>query len=148
MTNELLQERMRGIRHRFLSFRNGIVSDVYRQAGSPYEIIMGLQIPQLGEIARDELAKGDTFELAHALWADRKMREPRLLACWLFNPDMNADEAVELAADCMTQEEADVLCWRLLRRLPCLDTVKAELSRRAEDSAEEGCRRCLTSLSR
>ena len=45
-------ENIKEIKHSFLAFRNGIVSDTLRKAGMPYGIIFGLQLPQLAEIAR------------------------------------------------------------------------------------------------
>ena len=77
--------------------RNGMLSDTSCKAGMPYAVIFGLNIPQLGEIARR--AQEDTAErdaLARELWADTKVRESRLLACWLFNPQtLGTDEAKE-----------------------------------------------------
>ena len=69
------------IKKEFFAMRNGMLGDTLRKAGMPYAVIFGLNIPQLGEIARR--AQEDTAErdaLARELWADTKVRESRLLA--------------------------------------------------------------------
>lgn len=115
------------IKHLFLAYRNGIIADTLRQAGYPQPIIFGLQLPQLGEIARQVLADPATERetLARELWADHKVRESRLLACWLFDPvTLTSEEAEALAADVRTLEEADILVFRLLRHYPVADTLR------------------------
>lgn len=107
---------IRDIHHKFFSFRNGIVAKTFHDAGDPHVRIFGLQLPQLGAIARET---GFDASLAKALWSERDCRESRLLACYLFNPDLlSREEAVEMANDVQSREEADILAWRLLRRLP------------------------------
>ena len=76
-----LQENIKEIKHNFMAFRNGIVSDTLRKAGMPYNIIFGLQLPQIAEIAR---SNEKNLELADALWQDSGVRESRLLACYLY----------------------------------------------------------------
>ncbi len=107
---------MKDIKHQFMAFRNGIVADTLRNSGMPYRIIFGLQLPQIAGIAR---GRQQSMELADALWADAGVRESRLLACYLFPPEeVSADKALLLACSVQTPEEADILCFRLLRRLP------------------------------
>lgn len=116
---------LKEIKHLFMAYRNGIVADALRQAGMPYEIIFGLQIPQLGDIAR---RAGKDDNLASALWNDRKVRESRLLACWLFDErSIDMDRALQLANDVRTNEEADILCFRLLRKLDFAPEVALRL---------------------
>ena len=104
------------IKQQFFSFRNGIVAKTFIDAGAPYKTVFGLQLPQISEIAR---RAGTDHALARTLWADVSCRESRLLACYLFDPSaINLEEAVELAAGAATREETDILCFRLLRRLP------------------------------
>lgn len=99
-----------------MAFRNGIVADTLRKAGLSYSVIFGLQLPQLAQIAR-QLPTDQ--ELALKLWNDENVRESRLLACWLFNPDeVTFDMALKLASSVKSREEADILSFRLLRRLP------------------------------
>lgn len=57
--------------------------------------------------------------LALQLWAEKECRESRLLACYLFDPEnLSREEALALARDVISREEADILAWRLLRKLP------------------------------
>lgn len=114
------------IHQRFFGFRNGIVAKTFHDAGAPYKRIFGLQVPQLGEIAREA---GTDPELAKKLWEEKDCREARLLACYLFDPQCLAEEdALTLANDIHTREEADIMAWRLLRRLPYAANLPAKLS--------------------
>ncbi|MCM1004708.1 MAG: hypothetical protein NC402_00235 [Prevotella sp.] len=110
-----------------MAYRNGIVADTLRAAGMDcYNVIFGLNVPQLAHIA-GTLVPGMT--LADALWADRKVRESRLLAAYLFPPEeVSEQKALELMADVQTQEEADMLAFRLLRQLPYHPALKAAAS--------------------
>lgn len=107
---------MKDIKHQFMAYRNGIVADFLRKSGMEYNIIFGLQLPQLAGIAR---RYGQDITLAEKLWDDRTVRESRLLACYLFPKDkIDFERARALAFSVQTQEEADILCFRLLRYLP------------------------------
>lgn len=105
------------IKKKFMAYRNGMVADALRKAGMPYKVIFGLNVPQLSEIARGVIA--DREVLAEHLWGDTSTRESRLLACWLFDPEpMPVARARALMESVQTREEADILAFRLLRRLP------------------------------
>ncbi len=119
---------MKEIKHLFFTYRNGMMADTLRRYGMPYKTIFGLEIPRIAEIAR---GLAPSAELADALWADREVRESRLLAAYLFPVEtMTEEKAVALAADARTQEEADMLAFRLFRRLPfaarLLDRLEAD----------------------
>lgn len=106
-----------------MAYRNGIVADTLRGAGMDcYNIIFGLNVPQLAHIAGTIVP---SLEIAEALWADVKVRESRLLATYLF-PKEKVDKAlaVRLMDEVQTQEEADMLAFRLLRYLPFLPELK------------------------
>ncbi|MDE7180926.1 MAG: DNA alkylation repair protein [Muribaculaceae bacterium] len=110
------------IKHKFFTYRNGIVADALRSGGYPQRMIFGLDVPQIASIARELQTSLDKATLADAaswLWSDSNVRESRLLACYLFEP-IATDEtgALRLASDVRTQEEADMLAFRLLKRLP------------------------------
>ncbi|MDE5883369.1 MAG: DNA alkylation repair protein [Muribaculaceae bacterium] len=121
MTSQTLKE----IKHQFMVFRNGIVADTLRNAGMPYHIIFGLQLPQLSQIAHTITP---SMALAQELWEDKNVRESRLLACYLFpKEEVSQGLALELAHSVQTPEEADILCFRLLRYLPFADALAAEL---------------------
>lgn len=119
---------MKEIKHLFFTFRNGMMADTLRRYGMPHKTIFGLEIPRIAEIAR---GLAPSAELADALWADREVRESRLLAAYLFPVEtMTEEKAVALAADVRTQEEADMLAFRLFKRLPfaarLLDRLEAD----------------------
>ncbi len=117
---------IKNIKHQFMAYRNGIIADALRKVGMPYDIIFGLQLPQLSAIARE---LGTSMELATQLWDDKKVRESRLLACYLFPKEsVNEDKAIELAESVQTKEEADILCFRLLRYLPFAETLSLQLT--------------------
>ena len=117
---------LKQIKYFFMTYRNGIVTDTLRKAGMPYGIIFGLQLPQLSAIARDLTP---SMELARQLWEDKNVRESRLLACYLFPAnEITEDAAMELAESLQTKEEADILCFRLLRRLPFAETLSLRLT--------------------
>lgn len=124
-TNTLmeLQDALKCIKRQFMAYRNGIVADTLRGAGMDcYNIIFGLNVPQLAHIAG---TIGPSLEIAEALWADVKVRESRLLATYLF-PKEKVDKAlaVRLMDEAQTQEEADMLAFRLLRYLSFLPELK------------------------
>lgn len=109
------------IKKSFFAFRNGIIADTLRKAGMPYKVIFGLQIPQIAEIARSQ---SPSLSIAEQLWNDRDVRESRILATYLFPLDkINMEKAMELARDVQTQEEADMLAFRLFKRLTFADTL-------------------------
>lgn len=106
---------MKEIKHLFFTYRNGAVADTLRRYGIPHKTIFGLDVPRLAEIAR---GLTPSLELADRLWADSDVRESRLLAAYLYPPaEVTADKALELARGVRTQEEADMLAFRLFKRL-------------------------------
>jgi hypothetical protein len=79
-----MTETIKEIKHYFMTYRNGIVADTLRSAGMTcYRIIFGLNVPQLAEVSR---RYQQSIELAQALWADKGVRESRLLAAYIFPP--------------------------------------------------------------
>ncbi len=119
---------MKEIKHLFFTYRNGAVADTLRRYGTPHKVIFGLDVPRIAEIAR---GLTHSVELADRLWQDSDVRESRLLAAYLFPPEeVNREKARELARECRTQEEADMLAFRLLKRLPyapeLLDDLKSD----------------------
>lgn len=115
---------LKDIKQRFFALRNGILADALRKQGG-HEMVFGLQIPQIAEIARDT---EPSMELADILWNDRSVRESRLLATYLFPPEeVTISKALKLAADVITVEEADMLAFRLLKRLPYAKTLLEEV---------------------
>lgn len=109
------QSRLKEIKQQFFAFRNGMLADTLRTL-YPYKIIFGLNVPQLAEIYRNI---GTDASLASLLWEEKHVRESRLLACYLFDvQSMDEETVMKLIADVQTQEEADMLSFRLLKHLP------------------------------
>ena len=105
------------IKKEFFSFRNGIVAKTFLDSGYPYKHIYGLQLPELGRIARKSDMPDEA--LGRELWSDRECRESRLLASWFFDPnEATMDSVREIIEDVKTREEADILAFRFLKRLP------------------------------
>lgn len=112
------------IKRQFMAYRNGIVADTLRGAGMDcYNVIFGLNLPQLKEVAS---RLSPSLVLAKTLWADCNVRESRLLATYIFpKEEVDAELARELMVSVRTQEEADILVFRLLRFLPFFLDLKA-----------------------
>lgn len=111
-----MQEIIKNIKHQFMTYRNGAVADSLRAAGiNCYRIIFGLNVPQLSQISA---TLPHTMELAEWLWNDSGVRESRLLATYIFPTEyIDMQYAQALINSLQTYEEADMLCFRLLKRL-------------------------------
>ena len=93
-----------------------MLADELRKIGVPHKVIFGLNVPQIAEISR---RYNPDMELARALWNDTEVRESRLLACWLFPKEaLDCTMALGLTAEVRSVEEADMLCFRVLKHLP------------------------------
>lgn len=122
-----------GIRREFFALRNGLIADTLRKGGMEQKYIFGLQLPQIKGIATkvcDAIKEGDATQLARELWEDRECRESRLLAIHLMRSEnTSSDEAIALACDIRTREEADILAFRLIRYLPEAKDIANKLSK-------------------
>ena len=115
MNKEEISQAQNQIHHSFFAFRNGAVAESLLKSGIPFRQVFGLLLPQIKQIA-DSLTKD--FDLASCLWGNKECREARLLAIYLFpESDLNKEEAIELISDVKTIEEAEILPFRLLRKL-------------------------------
>lgn len=113
--------------------RNGILSETYRRANSPYKIIFGLNLPQIREIAAEF---GSNQELSAKLWDDSRCRESVLLAPLLADPDkLTRDRVMELIDTAVSAEAIDMLCIGLLKRWDGASDIVKELSRSEESDA-------------
>ena len=116
MDSKQLKETLASIKHDFFAYRNGMVSDALKKAGSPHKLSYGLQLPQLSEIAKK---LPSDMALAEKLWQDKDTRESRLLSFFLFPKELvGMKKAKELIEDLQTREEAEILVFRLFRHLP------------------------------
>lgn len=90
---------------------NGILSARMREAGMPFKLIFGVELPRLQDIAREFPQDAD---LAQTLWSEN-IRETRLLAIMLMPPDAFTQEKANLWAESMlTAEEAQIMAMLLL----------------------------------
>lgn len=116
------------IKKEFFTYRNGMLADTLRRYGMPHKVIFGLEVPRLAEIAR---GLTPSEELADMLWADSEVRESRLLACWLYPLDsVTADKCIALAGSARTVEEAQMLAFRIFKRLPFAASLLEEFEKR------------------
>lgn len=114
------------VKQAFFAGRNGITADALRKGGIPHSVIYGLNVPQLAAIAAQV---GVDPGLGAELWNDRNVRESRLLALWLIpREEMTPEQALSMATDVKSREEADMLAFRILRHLPYSRDLAAELS--------------------
>ena len=90
---------------------NGILSARMREAGMPFKLIFGVELPRLQDIAREFPQDAD---LAQTLWSEN-IRETRLLAIMLMPPDaFTQEKANEWAESMLTAEEAQIMAMLLL----------------------------------
>lgn len=116
---------LRALRQDIYVMRNGILADSLRQSGCPYRLIFGLNLPQLTEIAD---RTGRRADLALELWRDTSLREAALMAPMLYPPEkLTIDFARERAAAVRWAEDADILCFKLLRHAPFAAELAEEL---------------------
>lgn len=127
---------LKEIKHLFFTYRNGALADTLRRYGDPHRHIFGLEIPRIADIARNF---NPSMELASTLWTDRDVRESRILATYLFPlEEIEIDKALELCADLRNQEEADMLAFRLLKRLPYAKQLLESLNSEKIGKADPG----------
>lgn len=107
---------MQLLKRRMFAMRNGVVADALRRGGSKFPIIFGVNLPQLVEIARDF---GCNKEFAERVWANSTTRESMLIAPMLMpGHEMTRPMAERWIAESPEPEVIDVLCLKLLRRMP------------------------------
>lgn len=142
-----MNDHLRKIKQLFLTYRNGIVSESLRKAGMPYKIIFGLQLPQIRKIANEISSEIDNdrqrHELANSLWADKDVRESRILALAIFPPAfISVDDAYLMATSLLTREETDLFPFLLLRHTPFIPEVLSRIE--VSDNSESYLREALS----
>lgn len=108
------RETIRNIKREFRLYMNGITSAQMRKMGMNYNIIFGISIPHLKEIAA-KFPKEK--ELAHDLWKEN-IRESKLLAIYLLPEEEYYTVADSWVTGCRYCENADHLAHTILQRLP------------------------------
>lgn len=92
---------------------NGILSARMREAGMPFKLIFGVELPRLQDIAKEFT---QDKELANHLWK-QNIRETKLLAIMLMPPEaFTFETANDWAETLATAEEAQVLAMMLLSK--------------------------------
>lgn len=92
---------------------NGVLSARMREAGMPFKLIFGVELPRLQNIAGEFPLD---FDLANQLWQEN-IRETKLLAIMLMPPeDFTSEIANTWAEKMVTAEEAQVLAMVLLSK--------------------------------
>ena len=126
LNNPTPYNEMQLVKRRFFAMRNGVVADALRKGGSPYQIIFGVNLPQLREIAADF---APAPALAQRLWADTRTRESQLLAPWLIpGRKLNPEDAVAWLKSAVSAEAVDILCIACLRNFAEASQVATTLA--------------------
>lgn len=94
---------------------NGILSARMREAGMPYKLVFGVELPRLQSIAAQFTP---SRQLAQELW-NENIRETRLLACLLMPPQEFAADLADIWGDEIpTAEVAQIMATHLLPKAP------------------------------
>lgn len=108
------REVIRNIKKELRLFMNGVTSAQLRKLGMEYNIIFGVSIPHLKEIAGKF---PHDAEVAKALWKEN-IRESKLLAIFMLPKENYDNVAGEWIGECRYKENADHLAHCILSRLP------------------------------
>ena len=101
----------RSIKSELRQGMNGVLSARMREAGMPFRLIYGVELPRLQAIAGEFPSSAD---LASYLW-EQDIRETRLLAIMLMPPEAFTWEMANHQADTIkTAEEAQVMAMMLM----------------------------------
>lgn len=111
---EETRETIRNIKKELRLYMNGVTSAQMRKMGMNYNIIFGVSIPHLKEIAA-KFTKEST--LARELWKEN-IRESKLLAIFLLPEEEYTSVADKWPAECRYHENADHLAHQILSKLP------------------------------
>ncbi len=110
-----IQKRIFDIKKELRAAMNGIASAKIREAGAPYKIIFGVELPRLMEIAREF---EPNHQLAQQLWNEH-VRESKLLATMLMPLDNFYEEIADIwVEEIPTDEVAQIAVMNLFSRLP------------------------------
>ena len=94
---------------------NGILSARMRQAGMPYKLVFGVELPRLQNIASEFTP---SRQLAQSLW-NENIRETRILACLLMPAKEFIPEIADIWGDEIpTAEIAQIMATHLMPHAP------------------------------
>lgn len=118
-----LSDLERDIKKELRASMNGILSARMRDAGVPFSLIYGTEVPRLQGIAREFPADS---ALAEHLW-HLHIRETRLLALMIMPPEAFSPElADEWGRTLVTAEEAQLMAMLLLSNAPQAKAIATE----------------------
>ena len=121
MNKEEIESLTHQIKKDFFTFRNGIIADAVRKLYPQGTFIYGLTVPQFTDISKKY---HKDLDLALSLWSEKSCRESRILALYLFPVEkINFDTALFLLRDVSSNEEAELLPFRVLRHLPFAEKI-------------------------
>lgn len=109
------REVIRNIKKELRLFMNGVTSFQQRKLGMEYNIIFGVSIPHLKEIA---MKFPKDYDVAATLWKEN-IRESKLLAILLLPEEYYEEVAERWITECRYRENADHLAHNILCKLPC-----------------------------
>lgn len=106
---------LRDIKKEFRAAMNGILSTQMREAGMPYRVIFGVELPRLRSIANEFPA---SRQLAQILW-NEQVRESKLLAILLMPTSELLPEVAEIwLEEAPTAECIQLMSMQLLQSQP------------------------------
>lgn len=109
-----MQQEILDIKKDLRASMNGVLSARMREAGMPYKLVFGVELPRLQEIAAQF---APNRKLAQALW-NENIRETRLLACLLMPPQEFTSDLADIWGDEIpTAEVAQVMATQLLPKV-------------------------------
>ena len=117
------EDTIKDIKKEFRAAMNGILSAKMREAGMPYKLCFGVELPRLQQIAREFTPD---HSLAQQLW-NENIRESKLLATMLMPIENFYPEIADIWVDEIpTAEVAQVASMQLFSRLPYAPTIAFE----------------------
>lgn len=135
---------MQMLKRRLFAMRNGVTADALRRGGSPFPVIFGVNLPQLAEIAA---GFAPDREFAEQVWANSTTRESQLIAPMLMPAaEMSEADARRWIAEAKSDEVTDVLCLKLLRKLPFAFDMAGSLASSDDEHARYAGLRLMCNL--
>lgn len=136
---ENLDLNFQAIKKEFFIYKNGIITESLRRLYPQGVVIYGLMVPQIAEIARKYTKN---LDLGKKLWNDANCRESRLLALYILPADkIDKEFAKNLINEVRSNEEADLLAFKILRLLPFGKDLYLEMKDYNMKGVQEYCRK-------
>ena len=105
--------------------RNGELANFLIKNNTPYKRVYGLLLPQLIEISN---LFPNNSDLALYLWESKESREQRILGILLMPHDIDKYTALSMINDLKTKEEAELLPFKLIKKLPFANELIHQLN--------------------